>query len=195
MNKILILDDGTNIKAYSELENSYVKVGDYPPTLDMFETFGNEELFGRTGLVLENPTVMVYTPNETKVKIKSKVMPKYKTVILKKSENIAGEGVKNIEVNYEKSETAEIKFAFSNDDKKTYYTFNIEKRIWEAININNEDSFLEKGLKCEEISKITQDEFKLIFTKDKMINFAIIMNKVNTDDLCNIKSVKINYII
>lgn len=189
--KYLFLDDGLNVKAYLIDTKRYDTVCQYPPTKEDFINFGNDRIYPREGLVVENPTVLIYSETEKNIKLKSSVIPINEIVELKKGQNIAGEGIKNIQVDYDIHGESSIKIAFSNDDGQTYKAY--KNNAW--VSVKKEKEALEvNGMDISEVSSLSSSVLASMFKKESVLKFMFILIQENSLEKCKLSHLKINYI-
>lgn len=192
MNKYLILDDGDNIKSYSEEEKKYVVVGTSPVTKEMFELYGNDRVYNREGLVLENPTLLYYTQNDVDLNYKLIGVPLPQMLKLKQSFHITEKGVKSITTTHNLSSGADIKFIIYNGNGHFGLS---DTGIWTEVDIDNMSQCLKYGISVRKIGTITESQFKKLFVSgNQSFSFCCILEQTNSSDICEIQKIKIQYL-
>lgn len=191
MNKYLILDDGENIKSYSEQEKKYIVVGSLPVTKEMFELYGNDKVYNREGLVLQNPTLLYYTHSTEDFSYKLTGVPTPQILKLKERFPVPKNGIKQVLATCITSNLdCEIRFIFNNG---TYCYGRDEEGYWVKVDEGNVDDYKKYGISNRNLSLLKTSDYNEIFSLNRSFSFSCCIFQKSSTDICKIQKVKVTY--
>ena len=184
-----LIDDGVNgIKAWDGV--AWSKVSDGPVTENIIMNLGCESLLpDRTGLILTNPVLLFWTDDfeADNKKIKTTAIPTFKIIKQNKDYSILN-GIKNVVLTANITWNSIIKVACSIDSGQSWWAF--YNSIWTNISIGE---LKIKGMTSNIVNTITETQWSALVNDKQSIRFVYYIEKVNIDDECSIKSIRLNY--
>lgn len=196
----LLIEDGTEIKAWNAINNTYEKIGDLPLTEDMFLNFGMEELpVSFEGILSNAPKLHLYTadanvmasPEAYKILLteKKRSLPK---IVIEKMGRTLQQTISTISVDDIISGTGDLQYALSKD-KVTWYTFDALNTIWQVIDISSDMDFANKGMRKSDFSIIMGIHYGEIFVAGDTLYLAFRFYKGTEVDECKFLGIRVNY--
>ncbi len=196
----LLIEDGTEIKAWNAINSSYEKVGDLPLTEDMFTNFGMEELpVSFEGILSNAPKLHLYTadanvtvsPELYKVELieKKRSLPK---VVIENMGRTLQQTIGDIIVDDLVSGTGDLQYALSKD-KVTWYAFDALNTIWQVVDVTNDMDFANKGMRKADFSIIKDIHYGEIFAAGDTLYLTFRFYKGTEGDECKFLGVRVNY--
>lgn len=196
----LLVEDGTEVKVWNDVNGTYEKVGDMPLTEEMFLNFGMENVpLSFEGIISSMPRLHVYTKDENvasapqtyKVRLieKKLSLPKIVTELVGR---ILEQAVSSIIIDDLVSGTGDLQYALSKD-KNIWYTFDTTNLIWQVVDITNDSDFATKGMRKVDFGVIADVHYQEIFSIGDSLYFAYRFYKGEETDECKLLGIRVNY--
>lgn len=186
--KYLIDDGESGVKAWNGTEWS--KVSEGPITESIIMNLGCDTLISdRTGLILTNPVLLFWTDylEMSNKKIKSIAIPNFKIIKQNKDYLILNQ-ITNVVLTVSIIGDSIIKVACSIDSGVSWWSF--YNSIWTNVSL---DELKVKGMSSSIVNSITKTQWSSLINNNQQIRFAYYIEKVNLNDECSIKSIRLNY--
>jgi hypothetical protein len=196
----LLIEDGTEVKAWNDTNGIYEKVGDMPVTEEMFVNFGMENLPNSfEGVISSTPKLHLYTddedvmtfPDSYKVMLMEKKLSLPKIVVENAGRTLQ-DAISSIVIDDLISGSGNLQYALSKD-KITWYAFDTINTAWQVVDITDDTDFAAKGMRKEDFQVVTDTQFGEIFQVGDELYLAFRFYKEEETDECKFKGVRINY--
>jgi hypothetical protein len=196
----LLIEDGTEVKAWNDTNGMYEKVGDMPVTEEMFVNFGMENLPNSfEGVISSTPKLHLYTddedvvtfPDSYKVMLMEKKLSLPKIVVENTGRTLQ-EAISSIVIDDQVSGSGDLQYALSKD-KITWYAFDTINTAWQVVDITDDTDFAAKGMRKGDFQVVTDTQFGEIFQVGDELYLAFRFYKEEETDECKFKGVRINY--
>jgi hypothetical protein len=190
--KKYLMEDGENgIKSW--LNNSWIKIADAPVTEAIIKSNGFERLpVSRNGLILTNPTLLMWTDdlNTPDCKVKTIALPKPKIIKQMKDYTIST-GIESVVLTANVSGTAVIKVTCSIDGGTTWKA--LSNGSWINIDVSDNISIKANGMLPSTVNSVTETQWAAFVGTAHIIRFAYYMEQNAVTEICNIDHMRVNF--
>lgn len=194
--KYLIVD-GSDIKHWDTVSESYVKVSELPLTAEKFQTYGNDICRKeRTGLVSSSPVLKIWSPSEElpAPKIIQTIVPK--PVIVRMLDDVSFseayiQDITNVVLTVDITGSVIIAFIVSTDSGASWKAW--DGSSWILVDITNMQDVKSKGMSAADLQGITEAQWTSLGLSDKKMRFAWYMEITASTDVLRLKDIKVNY--
>lgn len=188
-----LMSDGVNgVKNWNG--TSWVKVGDLPVTETMFLTYGHDKIptTVRTGLLLTNPQLLMYTnrPTPPIKRLRQSIVPTAKIIKQVNNYDIPS-GIKLVTIDVTITGSSILKFAVSIDNGVTWLYW--AGAAWVIVNVDNASQFESNAMTATTVNAITQAQWAML-TTGTIIRFAIYLKQAAITDSCKLNNLRIDWI-
>jgi hypothetical protein len=187
-----LIDDGENgIKTWQD--SAWVKIADAPVIESIIKNNGINALpASRNGLLLTNPTLLVWTDELTTpdLKIKTTAVPKPK-LIKQNTDYLIPTGIKNVVITATVIGTAVIRIICSCDEGATWKAWNGSS--WISVGTSDINNVKSNGMTPSILNAITETQWTTFLGGRQTIRFAYYLEQNLTNETCNIDHIRVNY--
>ena len=196
----LLIEDGSEVKAWNDANGTYEKVGDMPLTQEMFLNFGMENVpKSSDGIVSNIPKLHLYTQDESvigapqlyKLKLIEKKLSLPK-IVVENTGRILQEKISSIIIGDSVNGTGDLQYALSKD-KITWYVFDTVNSVWQVIDITDDTEFFAKGMRKADFGVVTDINYEEIFQIGDELYLAFRFYKGLETDECKFLNIRLNY--
>ncbi|AND85557.1 hypothetical protein GTH52_01100 [Clostridium tyrobutyricum] len=192
-----LIADGSDIKHWDSVSESYVKVSELPLTAEKFQTYGDDVCRKeRTGLVYSSPVLKIWSPSEElpAPKIIQTIVPK--PVIVRMLEDISFseayiQDITNVVLTVDSTGSGIIAFIVSTDSGVSWKVW--DGSSWILVDITNMQDVKSKGMSAAVLQGISEAQWTSLGLSDKRIRFAWYMEVSSSTDILKLKELRINY--
>ncbi|WP_195510004.1 hypothetical protein [Clostridium tyrobutyricum] len=194
--KYLIVD-GSDIKHWDTVSESYVKVSELPLTAEKFQTYGDDICRKeRTGLVFSSPVLKIWSSSEElpAPKITQTIVPK--PIIVRMLEDVSFseayiQDITNVVLTMDNTGSGIIAFIVSTDSGVSWKAW--DGSSWILVDITNMQDVKSKGMSSADLQGITEAQWTSLGLLDKKMRFAWYMEITSSTDILKLKQIRVNY--
>jgi hypothetical protein len=192
-----LVADGSDIKHWDTVSESYVKISELPLTAEKFQTYGDDICRKeRTGLVSSSPILKIWSPSEElpAPKIIQTVVPK--PVIVGMLEDVSFseayiQDIANVVLTMDNTGSGIIAFIVSTDSGVSWKAW--DGSSWILVDITNMQDVKSKGMSAADLQGITEAQWTSLGLSYKRIRFAWYMEVSSSADVLKLKEIRVNY--
>ncbi len=192
-----LIADGSDIKHWDSVSESYVKVSELPLTAEKFQTYGDDICRKeRTGLVSSSPVLKIWSPSEElpAPKITQTIVPK--PIIVRMLEDVSFseayiQDITNVVLTMDNTGSRIIVFIVSTDSGISWKAW--DGSLWILVDITNIQDVKSKGMSAADLQGITEAQWTSLGLSDKRMRFAWYMEVSSSTDILKLKEIRVNY--
>ncbi|WP_446898892.1 hypothetical protein ACSVC9_02995 [Clostridium sp. LBM24168] len=194
--KYLIVD-GSDIKHWDTVSESYVKISEPPLTAEKFQTYGDDICHKeRTGLVSSSPILKIWSPSEELPAPKITQIIVSKPIIVRMLEDVSFseiyiQNITNVVLTMDSTGSGIITFIVSTDSGVSWKAWNGSS--WILVDITNMEDVKTKGMSVSVLQGITEAQWTSLGLSNKKMRFGWYMEVAASTDVLKLKELRINY--
>lgn len=187
----ILIQDGEEIKTWNKENKEYESCGNYPATLDMFETCGMDEIpKEKTGLISNNPKILYSSFEEGEYTLTQYLIPEPLFIKTCGDINLVSP-LQGFECEVKTIGTPVVKYCFSIDEGKTWVSH--KDGEWCEIDISDYSNIIDKGMTKTEFESLDGLTLRELNENIHTIRFGVYVDLLDVRNSVELKHIKAKY--